>query len=124
MRHWCSNPHADSVVRSCEQWLGEHYREADTIKQVVEGASIPERTLKRRFKAATDSTLIDYLQNLRVEEAKCLLESGQKPVDEISADVGYEDPSFFRRLFKRRTGLTPSQYRRMFQPVFSASDQT
>ena len=119
-----SNPHADSVVRSCEQWLGEHYRETGTIKQVVERANIPERTLKRRFKAATGSTLIEYLQNLRIEEAKRLLESGQQPVDEISVDVSYEDPSFFRRLFKRRTGLTPSQYRRMFQPVFSASDQT
>ena len=118
-----SNPHADSVVRSCEQRMGEHFRETDTIKQVVELASIPERTLKRRFKAATGSTLIDYLQNLRVEEAKRLLESGQAPVDEISVEVGYEDPSFFRRLFKRRTGLTPSQYRRMFQPVFSASYQ-
>ena len=118
------NPHADSVVRSCEQWLGEHFRESGAIRQAVELANIPERTLKRRFKAATGSTLIDYVQNVRVEEAKRLLESGQQPVDDISVAVGYEDPSFFRRLFKRRTGLTPSQYRRMFQPVFSASDQT
>lgn len=115
------NPHADSVVRSCEEWLGKHFRKADAIKQVVELSAIPERTVKRRFKAATGTTLIDYIQNLRVEEAKRLLESGQKPVDEISVEVGYEDMSFFRRLFKRSTGLTPSQYRRMFQPVFSAS---
>jgi transcriptional regulator GlxA family with amidase domain len=115
------NPHADSVVRSCEQWLGEHYRETGAIKQIVELASIPERTLKRRFKAATGNSLIEYLQNLRIEAAKQLLESGQLPVDEISVEVSYEDPSFFRRLFKRRTGLTPSQYRRMFQPVLSAS---
>jgi len=86
------------------------------------GQALPERTLKRRFKAATGSTLIEYLQNLRVEEAKRLLESEQKPVDEISVEVSYEYPSFFRRLFKCRTGLTPSQYRRMFQPVFNASD--
>jgi transcriptional regulator GlxA family with amidase domain len=77
--------------------------------------------LKRRFKAATGDTLIDYLQNLRIEEAKRLLESGSLPVDEISARVGYEDPSFFRRLFKRRTGLNPSRYRRLFQPVLHAS---
>ncbi len=117
-------PHADSVVRSCEEWLGNHFRAADAIKQVVGMAGIPERTLKRRFKAATGSTLIDYLQNLRVEQAKRRLESGQMPVDEISVAVGYEDPSFFRRLFKRRTGLTPSQYRRMFQPVSRAADAT
>jgi transcriptional regulator GlxA family with amidase domain len=110
-------PHADSVVRACEEWLGESFQQADAIRQVVGKASIPERTLKRRFKAATGATLIDYLQNLRVEAAKRLLESGQLPVDEISVEVGYEDASFFRRLFKRRSGLTPSQYRRMFQPI-------
>lgn len=115
------NPHADSVARACEQWLAEHFLDTDAIKQVVELANIPERTLKRRFKAATGDTLIDYLQNLRVEAAKRLLESGQLPVDEISVRVGYEDPSFFRRLFRRRTGLAPGQYRRMFQPVLSAS---
>ena len=118
------NPHADSMVRFCERWLGEHYRETGAIKQIVGLADIPERTLKRRFKAATGNTLIEYLQNLRIEAAKQLLESGQLPVDEISVEVSYEDPSFFRRLFKRRTGLTPSQYRRMFQPVFCASDKT
>lgn len=115
-------PHADSAVRSCEEWLGKHFRRDDAIKRVVELSKIPERTIKRRFKAATGVTLIDYLQNLRIEAAKRLLESGQIPVDEISVKVSYQDPSFFRRLFKRRTGLTPSQYRRMFQPISRASD--
>lgn len=116
-------PHADSIIRSCEEWLGEHFRKADAIKQVVKYSKIPERTLKRRFKAAVGSTLIEFLQNLRIEQAKRQLESGQMPVEEISVEVGYEDLSFFRRLFKRLTGLTPSQYRRMFQPIYRASDQ-
>jgi transcriptional regulator GlxA family with amidase domain len=110
-------PHADSVVRDCESWLTEHFREIDGIARVVERANIPERTLKRRFKAATGCTVIGYLQNLRIEEAKRLLENEQLPVDEISAESGYSDASFFRRLFKRLTGLTPSEYRRMFQPI-------
>ena len=117
-----NNPHADSVVRTCEKWLKDHFREQGAIPRVVELANIPERTLKRRFKIATGASLIDYLQNLRVEEAKHLLEAAEMAVDEISFDVGYEDPSFFRRLFKRRTGLTPSQYRRMFKPVLAASE--
>jgi len=111
------NPHADAVVRACEDWLGEHFTEADAIRNVVERAKIPERTLKRRFRAATGMTLIEYLQNLRVEKAKRLLEGDALPVDEISAQTGYEDASFFRRLFKRRIGLTPSQYRKMFRPI-------
>jgi transcriptional regulator GlxA family with amidase domain len=109
-------------VRTCEKWLKDHFREQGTIPRVVELANIPERTLKRRFKIATGLSLIDHLQNLRVEEAKRLLEATQMPVDDISFDVGYEDPSFFRRLFKRRTGLTPSRYRRMFKPVLAASE--
>lgn len=110
-------PHADSVVKQCENWLCEHYAEQDAIRHVVERSAIPERTLKRRFKTATGSTLIERLQYLRIEAAKHLLESSKLPVEEISAQVGYEDNSFFRRLFKRLTGLTPIRYRRMFQPI-------
>ncbi|MBS7662161.1 helix-turn-helix domain-containing protein [Pseudomonas lalucatii] len=113
--------HGDTVVRACEEWLTGHFRETAVIHRVVEQARVPERTLKRRFKAATGTSLIAYLQNLRIEEAKRLLETGSLAVDEISAAVSYEDPSFFRRLFKRCTGLTPSQYRRLFHPVLKAS---
>ena len=115
-----NNPHEDSVVRNCENWLAEHFKERAVIQRVIENFNVPERTLKRRFKVATGSSLMDHLQNLRVEEAKRLLESSEFPVDEISFMVGYEDASFFRRLFKRRTGLTPSQYRRMFQQILGA----
>ena len=110
-------PHADSVVKQCENWMQEHYREIDAIRQIVELSEVPERSLKRRFKAATGTTLIGHLQNLRVEEAKNLLEQGDMPIDEISDAVGYTDISFFRRLFKRLTGLPPGQYRRMFKPL-------
>jgi transcriptional regulator GlxA family with amidase domain len=111
------NPHADAVVRACEDWLSNNFSKKNCIAHIVETAELPERTLKRRFKSATGSSLIEYIQNLRIEEAKRLLESENTPVDDISVSVGYEDPSFFRRLFKRGTGLTPSQYRKMFQPV-------
>ena len=110
-------PHADSAVRRAEEFLAEAYRRNDALGGALEVAQLPERTLKRRFKQATGSTLINYLQNLRVEEAKRELEDSDTAIDEISADVGYEDPSFFRRLFRRRTGLSPSQYRRMFKSV-------
>jgi len=113
-------PHADSVVRQCESWLAEHFRELDAIGQVVALSNIAERTLKRRFKMATGTTLIEYLQNLRIEEAKRLLESTPMPVDQVGAEAGYSDASFFRRLFKRLTGLSPSQYRRMFQQPAAA----
>jgi transcriptional regulator GlxA family with amidase domain len=114
-------PHGDSVVRRCEEWLGEHFRDQEAIGHVTDLSAIPERTLKRRFKAATGSSLIEYLQNLRVEEAKRLLENTPLPIEDIGEQVGYSDTSFFRRLFKRLTGLTPSHYRRMFKPILQLS---
>jgi transcriptional regulator GlxA family with amidase domain len=109
--------HPDSVVRDCEAWLARNFSAGGAVARVVKHARIAERTLKRRFKSATGLTLIDYLQNLRIEEAKRLLETSADSADDISAAVGYEDASFFRRLFNRRTGLTPARYRRMFQPI-------
>lgn len=113
-------PHADSVVRLAEDWLARHLREAHAVAAVVSTCGIPERSLKRRFKAATGSTLMAHVQNLRIEEAKQLLENSTRAADEIAAIVGYENPAFFRRLFKRCTGLTPGAYRRMFRPLVGA----
>ncbi|HKK31749.1 MAG TPA: helix-turn-helix domain-containing protein [Alphaproteobacteria bacterium] len=113
----CNAPHADSVVRACEEWLTRHFREHEPVARAVRHAGIPERTLKRRFKAATGTSLMDHVQNLRIEEAKRLLETTALPFDAIAGEVGYENPGFCRTLFKRRTGLTPDQYRRMFKPL-------
>ncbi len=116
--------HADAVVRRCEDWLAEQFRSSHVVSRAVAMAGLPERTLKRRFRNATGVSLMEYLQNLRVEEARRMLEHTSEPVDEIGAAVGYEDTSFFRRLFKRVTGLTPSQYRRLFQPVVRESTRS
>ena len=112
-------PHADSVVRKCEDWLKENYSLTDVVNRTVAHSGIPERSIKRRFKRSTGMSLIEYIQNLRIEEAKRLLEQTDRPVDEIGFDVSYADTSFFRRLFKRLTGLTPSQYRRLFAPILA-----
>ena len=112
--------HADSAVRTCETWLERHFREPEPIGRAVEQSGIAERTLKRRFRAATGLSLTEYVQNLRVEEAKRQLEQGNLPFEEIACSIGYENPGFFRALFKKRTGMTPVNYRRMFQSIGTA----
>lgn len=72
------------------------------------------RTFARRFKAATGDTPINYLHRLRINTAKHLLESDLKSVRQVSREVGYEDLTFFRRLFKRYTGTPPREYRARF----------
>ena len=108
-------PHDDALVRRTETFLSDHLAEADAIAAAIAAAGVPERTLKRRFRKAAGMPLIDYLQNLRIEQGKQLLETTDLPVEGISAECGYSDASFFRRLFQRRVGLTPGAYRRMFQ---------
>lgn len=110
-------PHADAVVRRAEEWLSRNLREPHAVASVVSFCGIPVRSLKRRFKVATGTTLIGHVQNLRIEEAKRLLETDIQSADEIASVVGYDNPAFFRRLFKRSTGLTPGAYRRMFSPL-------
>jgi transcriptional regulator GlxA family with amidase domain len=110
-------PHDDGVIRRTEDFLGAHLADADAIAAAIAAAGLPQRTLKRRFRNAAGIPLIEYLQNLRVEHGKRLLETTDLPVEEISAASGYSDASFFRRLFQRRVGLTPGAYRRMFQAL-------
>jgi len=107
--------HSDARVLEAEKWLAENFRQHEAVGRLMGSLNMPERTIKRRFKQATGQTLIERVQNLRVEEAKRQLESTRVSIDDISADVGYEDAAFFRRLFKRRTGLKPSDYRKMFR---------
>ncbi len=109
-------PHADAAVRDAEASLKADFRGSDALARAVRRSHLAERTLKRRFKAATGLTLIDYIQNLRIEEAKRLLETTTLPVEVISAEVGYDNLSFFNRLFRRRCGLTPARYRKLFNP--------
>jgi transcriptional regulator GlxA family with amidase domain len=89
---------------------------------MIRRAGLPERTFKRWFTEATSFAPIDYVQRLRIEDAKGRLERTEEPADEVSWRVGYEDAAFFRRLFKRVTGMTPGAYRRRFQvPAFARS---
>jgi transcriptional regulator GlxA family with amidase domain len=107
--------HGDATIRSAQEWLSGHFSVANPIEQTVKRSGIPERTFKRRFKHATGLAPIEYVQRLRVEDAKRRLERTAAPIDEIGWNVGYEDPAFFRRLFKRMTGITAGVYRRKFQ---------
>lgn len=107
--------HDDAAVSDAQAWIADNYAQPNPVARLVERSGLPERTFKRRFRAATGYTPIDYVQTLRIEEAKQLLEATEQAVDDIGVSVGYEDPTFFRRLFKRSTGVTPSRYRQRFQ---------
>jgi transcriptional regulator GlxA family with amidase domain len=109
--------HSDAVIADCQSWVAMHYGEPNPVALMARRSGLAERTFKRRFKAATGYAPMDYVQTLRIEEAKQMLETGDEATDEIAHALGYEDPSYFRRLFRKRTGTTPGRYRQRFRSV-------
>lgn len=109
----------DAVIANCQAWIAEHYEVDNPVERMVALSGLKTRTFARRFRSATGYTPMDYVQALRIEEAKQELERDLCPVEEIAAAVGYEDEASFRRVFKRRVGLTPAAYRKKFQSLSS-----
>ncbi|HET7085827.1 MAG TPA: helix-turn-helix domain-containing protein [Rhizomicrobium sp.] len=109
-----SRPHGDERVRAVQDYLQETFCKPHTTGELADYAGMSERTLLRRFKAATGQVPAAYLRSLRLEAAKAMLERDCSPVQAVSSAVGYDDIAFFRTLFKRHTGMTPAEYRERF----------
>lgn len=117
--------HGDAEIAGAQAWLEKGFSVGSPVEEMIRRSRLAERTFKRRFLAATGLAPIAYVQRLRVEDAKRRLERTDLSVEDISWQVGYEDPAFFRRLFKRTTGMAPGAYRRRFQiPEFARSGGT
>jgi transcriptional regulator GlxA family with amidase domain len=108
--------HGDGVILKCQEWVALHYQRQDIIAGLVGKSGLPKRSFDRRFRAATGYSPLAYVQTLRIEEAKQILETSNTAVEQVGREVGYEDAASFRRLFRRLTGMGPSDYRRKFQP--------
>ena len=109
--------HDDAVIAQTQEWIADHYAVANPVAKMAERSGLASRTFKRRFANTTGYKPLDYVQSLRIEEAKQMLETTDYAIDDIAALVGYDDPNSFRRLFKRTTGITPHQYRVRFNTV-------
>lgn len=106
--------HSDAAILKLQDWLDANYTRPVTLQALAALAGLTERSLIRRFKAATGDTPTGYLQVLRVEAARQRLENSRAAVEEVTRMVGYEDVSSFSRLFRKHTGLAPGVYRARF----------
>ncbi len=109
-----SPPHSDAQIREAEAYLQSHFQRGVSIEQLARAVNMSPRNLIRRFKAATGRVPGEYLQALRVAAARELLEGGAASVQQICTQIGYEDLAFFRRVFKRHTGVAPAEYRNLY----------
>jgi transcriptional regulator GlxA family with amidase domain len=106
--------HSDPLVARAQRWMEKSLQRGFNLGELAGHLAVSERTLNRHFKQAMGEPPLKYLQTLRVDVAKRLLERGRLTIDSVSERVGYGDLSTFRRLFKRETGLSPREYQRRF----------
>ncbi|MCP4243418.1 MAG: helix-turn-helix domain-containing protein [bacterium] len=107
--------HEDNEILRAQETIEGGYKENIKMDAVAKQAGMSLRQFNRRFKSATGETAVKYLQHTRVEAAKVLLVTSGRAFDEIAPMVGYENVSFFRRVFKSSTGTTPAEFRRKFR---------
>lgn len=104
----------DRVITACQEWIAANYHEDNPVQRMTALSGLNARTFARRFKAATGRAPIDYVVEMRIEEAKQVLETGDAPIDDVAWQVGYQDPAAFRRMFRKVAGMSPLDYRRKF----------
>jgi len=107
--------YSEPLIRNAIAWMDKHLAQPVAIDDLASAMHTSYRTLNRRFVEITGMTPLAYLQALKIERAKELLEVSNADFETITEKVGYGDASSFRRLFKRATGLAPAQYRRQFR---------
>ena len=95
------------------QYFNEHYNEPISIQDYAESRSMSVCYFQRNFKQIVKHTPMQYLLTIRVNNAASLLETTDYSMAEISAIVGYEDPLYFSRLFRKLKGMSPSDYRKL-----------
>ena len=109
--------HVDDDIKMAQEFIEANYPEKVTVEELADRFAIGRRSFERRFKKATNNTVVEYLQRVRIEAAKRRFESSRKSINEVMYDVGYTDTKAFRDVFKKITGLTPVEYRNKFSKV-------
>lgn len=111
--------HDDQLVAAAQVWAADNYATSSPVAAMARQSGLTERGFHRRFRRVTGQAPVDYVQTLRIEEAKQLLETTDLPIDAIAEEVGYAEPSSFRSAFRKRVGLSASAYRRKWRALGS-----
>ncbi|MBX2904645.1 MAG: helix-turn-helix domain-containing protein [Taibaiella sp.] len=107
--------HNDPEIIKAQEFIEKNFQERISVDQLADMLAIGRRSFERRFKKATDNTVVEYMQRVKIEAAKRSFERSRKNINEVMYDVGYTDTKAFRTIFKKITGLTPIEYRNKYK---------
>lgn len=108
------NGHTDEDIKKAQKFIENHFHERITTDELSNKFAISRRNFERRFKRATNNTVNEYVQRVKIEAAKKTFETTRKNITEVMLDVGYNDTKAFRGIFKKITGMTPLDYRNKY----------
>ena len=106
--------HEDGEILLAQAFIEANYIDKISVDELADKFAIGRRSFERRFKKATNNTVVEYTQRVKIEAAKRSFESSRKNINEVMFDVGYTDTKAFRTVFKKITGLTPIEYRNKY----------
>ncbi|MFB6456672.1 GlxA family transcriptional regulator [Chitinophaga sp. Hz27] len=106
--------HGDDMISSVQEHMERYYARSITMKDLAAVGNVSTRTLIRHFEKATGNSPLEYLQRIRIENAKKMLEEKNFSIDQVASKSGYEDISFFRKVFKRHVDMTPKDYKEKY----------
>lgn len=109
--------HNDDAIRTVQEYIEQNIEEKLTVEELAEKVSMGRRSFERRFKLATNNSVLEYIQRVKIEAAKRSIESSRKNINEVMFDVGYTDTKAFRTTFKKITGLSPVEYKNKYNKI-------
>lgn len=113
--------HKDEPVKKAQEFIENNFQDKLTVEQLADMFALGRRSLERRFKKATNNTVVEYIQRVKMEAAKKSLETSRKNVNEVMYDVGYTDTKAFRTVFKKISGLSPIEYRNKYNKEMASA---
>lgn len=109
--------HTDEAIKQAQDFIDTHIQDKITIDELAKLVSLGRRSFERRFKLATNNSVLEYINRVKIESAKRSFEMSRKNINEVMFDVGYTDTKAFRTIFRKITGLSPVEYKNKYSKV-------
>ena len=109
--------HSDEAIKKAQEFIDTNIKERISIDDLADLVAVGRRSFERRFKLATNNSVLEYINRVKVELAKLNLEISRKNINEVMYEVGYNDTKAFRTIFEKVTGLTPVEYRTKYNKM-------